>query len=127
MLTDPASGVKFSFCGVKAVISGALEAADAFLPATAIGTGAATSYHKQVMVMPDSEDDMKGSTECGVMTSLEPAFSGCCKRSICLWPAKSDSGHSFYEPRRLCRIEAEPRTAGQPADTGHARGHSTVL
>ena len=81
MLTDPASGVEFSFCGVQAVIGGAVEAADAFSPPTAIGTGAAAAYHKQVS---DSKDDLKGGAECGVMTSSETAVASCCKRAVCL-------------------------------------------
>lgn len=61
MLTDPASGVEFSFCGVKAVIGGAVEAADAFLPPTAIGAGAATASHKQLIVVSGSKMICEGA------------------------------------------------------------------
>ena len=45
VLTHPASGDEFSFAGVQGVLSAAVEAADAFSPLTAVGTGPTRIIH----------------------------------------------------------------------------------
>ena len=40
VLTHPGNGESFAFLGAKEVVSGKVEAADAFSPLTSIGTGA---------------------------------------------------------------------------------------
>ena len=45
VLTHPASGDEFSFAGVQGALSAAVEAADAFSPLTAVGTGPTQIAH----------------------------------------------------------------------------------